>query len=256
MISDTFTHRGMAPVYKTECLAYKSVCRRPDVSYTQRVPKLWDRTVAAHRLQVREAIVDAAAALVTEHGLRSVTMSRIAERTGIGRATLYRYFPDVETILHVWHERQIAGHLQQLAEVRDGVGDPHERLEKVLEAYALTSLQVRGHHDADLAAFLHRDERIARAQQELHGMIRDLLVEGQNLGAVRDDVEAGELASYCLHALTASGDAASRPAVHRLVAVTLTGLRPSADGWRSRRPPVNLTGLFDDPWPGPGNSEA
>lgn len=34
-----------------------------------------------------------------------MTMSRIAEEIGIGRATLYKYFPDVEAILLAWHER-------------------------------------------------------------------------------------------------------------------------------------------------------
>ena len=38
-------------------------------------------------------------------------MSQIAEQTGIGRATLYKYFPDVEAILLAWHERQVTGHL-------------------------------------------------------------------------------------------------------------------------------------------------
>ncbi len=35
-----------------------------------------------------------------------------------------------------------------------------------------------------------------------------------------------ELATYCLHALSAAGDLTSRTAVRRLVRVTLDGLRP------------------------------
>jgi Bacterial regulatory proteins, tetR family len=46
------------------------------------------------------------------------TMSQIAEETGIGRATLYKYFPDVEAILLAWHDRQIAAHIAYLEEVR------------------------------------------------------------------------------------------------------------------------------------------
>jgi len=78
------------------------------------VPKLWTETIETHRREVREAILDTTAALVAEHGLLGVTMSQIAEETGIGRATLYKYFPDVEAILLAWHDRQITGHLAQL----------------------------------------------------------------------------------------------------------------------------------------------
>src|SRR5215469_11629252 len=92
--------------------------------YRGRVPKLWDETIAAHRHQVRDAILDAAAALVFEQGLRSVTMAQIAEHAGIGRATLYKYFSDVDAIVHAWHHRQITAHLAQLAEARDTVDDP------------------------------------------------------------------------------------------------------------------------------------
>ncbi|MGH9199575.1 MAG: TetR/AcrR family transcriptional regulator, partial [Acidimicrobiia bacterium] len=67
------------------------------------MPRLWSDTIQAHRREVREAILDITAKLVGEHGLRSVTMSQIAEDTGIGRATLYKYFPDVEAILSAWH---------------------------------------------------------------------------------------------------------------------------------------------------------
>ncbi len=200
-----------------------------DVAYAWVVPKLWNETIEAHRREVRDATLATTAALVAEHGLRSVTMSQIAEETGIGRATLYKYFPDVEAILLAWHERQITGHLESLAEVRDQADGAGERLEAVLEAYALISHESRGHHNTELAAFLHRDKQVARAEHQLRAMIRDLLTEAAKTGDVRDDVAADELASYCLHALTAAGSLPSKAAVRRLVTVTLAGLQPPSD---------------------------
>jgi AcrR family transcriptional regulator len=190
------------------------------------VPKLWNETIDAHRRAVHEAILDTAAALVADGGLRSVTMSQIAEGAGIGRATLYKYFPDVESILLAWHERQIASHLTQLAEARDQAGDAGRRLDAVLTAYALITHQRRGHADGELTALLHRDQHVAHAHRQLRTMIRDLLAEAAQISAVRDDTTPDELAGYCLHALAAASSLTSEDAVHRLVTVTLSGLRP------------------------------
>jgi len=192
--------------------------------YPATVPKLWTETIEAHRRAVRDATLDTAAALVAEHGLRSVTMSQIAEATGIGRATLYKYFPGVEAILLAWHERQISGHLEYLAEVRDQAADAGERLAGVLEAYALIQHQSHGHHDAELTAFLHRDEQVVRAQHQLRAMIRDLLAKAAEKGNIRDDIAADELATYLIHALSAASSLQSKTAVRRLVAVTMAGL--------------------------------
>ena len=191
--------------------------------YAWLVPKLWTDTIEEHRRAVHDAALDTAAALVQEHGLASVTMLKIAAETGIGRATLYKYFPDVEAILVAWHERQIARHLQQLAEVRDQAGGPARQLEAVLEVFAMIQYE---HHGTELAALLHRGEHIARAQQQLHAFISDLLTEAAKTGGVRDDMAPGELARYCLHALTAAGGLQSPAAVRRLLDVTLAGLRP------------------------------
>jgi len=190
------------------------------------VPKLWTETIETHRREVRDAILETTSTLVAEHGLLSVTMSRIAEETGIGRATLYKYFPDVEAILLAWHDRQINGHLEYLAEVRNQARDADDPLEAVLEAYAFISRESRGHHDTEFAAFLHRDEQVARAQHQVHDIIRDLLIEAAETGDVRDDVTPDELASYCLHALAGASSQRSKAAVRRLVTVTLAGLRP------------------------------
>lgn len=177
----------------------------------------------AHRRAVRDATLDATAALIAEHGLAAVTMSRIAEETGIGRATLYKYFADVNAILVAWHERQVMGHLHQLAAIRDQAGDPSKRLEAVLEAFALISYE---QHGTELAALLHRGPHVAQAQRHLQEFVQSLLAEGARAGVLRNDVAPGELASYCLHALTAASSLPSKAAVQRLVSVTLAGLRP------------------------------
>ena len=193
--------------------------------YDHGVPKLWNETIDAHRAAVREAIMDTAAALAHQHGLTSVTMSQIGTEAGIGRPTLYKYFPDVESILLAWHEQKINTHLRQLTEVRDHTDGPDRQLEAVLRTYAENAF---GRHDADLGALLHRGGHLDTAQKHLHNLITELIAAGAQNGSLRDDVAPAELASYCLHALTAAAGLASKSAVHRLVKVTLAGLRSEA----------------------------
>jgi AcrR family transcriptional regulator len=192
------------------------------------VPKLWNETIEAHRHAVRDAIMETTAALVTEHGLASVKMTQIAEQAGIGRATLYKYFPDVDAILIAVHERHVAAHLAQLSELRDRPGTPGQRLHAVLGAYALICHHRARHAGTDFAALVHRGEPLARAEQRLLDLFRDLLAETAATGGLRTDVAPAELATYCLHALSAAGTLPNEAAVHRLVTVTLAGLRPAA----------------------------
>jgi AcrR family transcriptional regulator len=191
--------------------------------YNLSVPKLWNQTIEEHRAAVRDAILAATAALAFEHGLTSVTMSQIATAAGIGRATLYKYFPDVESILLAWHEQQISAHLKLLADARDHAQGPERQLEAVLETYAHIS---RRRHDTELGALLHRGDHLVTAQKHLHDMVTGLVTAAVRNGSLRGDVAPAELATYCLHALTAASSLPSEAAVQRLVQVTLAGLRP------------------------------
>lgn len=195
------------------------------------MPKLWDETIQEHRRSVREATLETTAALVAERGLRAVTMSEIADKTGIGRATLYKYFPDVETILAAWHQGQISDHLAHLSEVRDQASTPVDRLKNVLAAYADIQRERTRHHQhqphgEELAVLLHSDRNVAEAQSELHSMIRELVEDGVGAGAVRADIPPAEIAGYCIHALDAAQHAPSEKATSRLVALTLAGIQP------------------------------
>jgi AcrR family transcriptional regulator len=188
------------------------------------VPKLWNETIEEHRRAVRDATLDTTAALVAKHGLRAVTMSQIAQETGIGRATLYKYYPDVESILIAWHERLVAEHLRQLTELRYRKDlSASERLAALLERYALILHEHRG---TELAALLHQGPHFDHAQQHLHRLVAEMLADGAESRELRDDVAPAELATYCLHAATAATTLTSKAAVKRLIDVTLSGLRP------------------------------
>ena len=194
--------------------------------YIERVPKLWDHTIEAHRRTVDGAILAAAIRLASERGPASVTMSQIASEAGIGRATLYKYYPDVDAILVAWHERQIGEHLSQLSRIGDQPGPPLSRLDAVLAAYASIS---REQHGGELATLLHRGDHVRRAQDHLRDFLAGLIAAAVADGSVRADVPPAELASFCLHALTAAGSVSSAAAVARLVDLTLAAMHPRED---------------------------
>jgi len=228
-----------------QCVYIKPLCilprHRRHILYAEVVPKLWNKTIDLHRRAVHDAVVDTAAELVAKNGLLAVTMSEIAGKTGIGRATLYKYFPSVEAILLAWHRRQITRHLEYLAKVGGRTEGGAERIEAVLKAYAHILHDRQRHHDSELAALLHRDRHVARAQDQVFGMIRDLLISGAKAGHIRRDIGPDELARYCLHALSAASGLSSKAAVHRLVSLISAGLRAdqrAATGRSGRKQPV------------------
>ena len=176
-----------------------------------------------HRQEVREAILDATGSLVQSRGLLAVTMSDIAQATGIGRATLYKYFPDVEMILSAWHQRHVEAHLAELERIQERTADPVTRLQAVLRRYADICRKRRRHGDDELTAVLHRSTQLRKLQRQLLDLISTLVADAAGAGAVRQDVPAEELASYCVHALAAAGNS-STTAMDRLLDVVWTGI--------------------------------
>jgi AcrR family transcriptional regulator len=189
------------------------------------MPRLWNDTIEAHRRDVRDAVLDATASIVAEHGLLAVTMSRVAEDSGIGRATLYKYFPDVEAILLAWHERHIAQHLEQITAIAERPGKPWEQLGAVLHAYAQLSFHTPGPDNNQVVSLLHRGDHIGHAEQQLRGIVRTLITNAASTGDVRDDTPPEELVTFSLSALSAARSLTTKAALQRLVTLTLDSLR-------------------------------
>lgn len=191
------------------------------------MPKLWATTIETHRQEVRAAVVQATAELIAEHGLRGVNMSAIANNAGIGRATLYKYFPDVDAILAAWHEEQVTGHIGRLRAISEQPGTAHDRLRRVLSTYAeIRQLSSRHSGSTDLLASLHGSEGVHEQLDRLRRVVEELVSQAAQVGDVRDDVPAKELATFTLAAVSGAALAASKAAAGRLVDVTLDALRP------------------------------
>jgi AcrR family transcriptional regulator len=92
------------------------------------------RARAAQEQETHTRIVEAALALHGTVGPARTTVSAIAERAGVRRATVYRHFPDERALFQgcsgLWRERN------PLPDPADwtGIADPHERLQTALEA--------------------------------------------------------------------------------------------------------------------------
>ena len=203
----------------------KTTCAQCADVYPRDVPKLWNETIEAHRREVRAAVITAATTLVAEHGLRGVTMSGIAARAGIGRATLYKYFSDVESILGEWHQDQVAKHLTQMQAISSGSGTAQQRLARVLEAFAHMMRAASQHNGPpDIVASLHTGDRLSKPETELRELLTQLIDEGVEAGELRDDIPSSELALHCLNAAAGTRHAGSQATVRRLLDVAMTGL--------------------------------
>jgi AcrR family transcriptional regulator len=190
---------------------------------------LWEESIDGHRRAVREAITAAAWHFAEQHGPLALTMSQVAKAAGIGRATLYKYFTDVESILIAHHAQHVEGHLQALDELRRGPGPVGSRLVAVVRAYAAICFHRARHSSIDVSALVHRGPVVADAEDRLRGVFAQLIEEAVAEGLVREDVSSVELAEYCLHALAAAGEAADPDRVERLIRVVLDGLGSSPD---------------------------
>lgn len=137
--------------------------------------------------------MDAAIALVRERGPSDVAMAHIAGRAGVGRATVYGYFPDLDHIL--------AAHLVEgLTVARASMDDalrresgPSQRLRRYVAMSMAAFAQDRargvgaGVTVDNFAPALHAE--LDAAFGLLRGLLADVLAEGRATGAFRADLD-------------------------------------------------------------------
>jgi AcrR family transcriptional regulator len=89
----------------------------------------------ARRAHRREQILDAATRLFAERGYAEADTQLLAERLGVGKGTLYRYFPSKEDVFLAAADRVMRKLRDRVEACVAGVGDPLDQIAAAVRAY-------------------------------------------------------------------------------------------------------------------------
>jgi AcrR family transcriptional regulator len=148
------------------------------------------RPLRRDALRNRQRILEAARELFAERGIE-VTLDDIAHRAGLGVGTVYRRFPDRESLVEALFEQSI----DEIVEVADRaltMPDAAQGLLRLLTHLAQMQACDRGLRDVMLSTAYGHD-RVARARERLVPAIDRVLARAQAEGGVRDDLRPGDI---------------------------------------------------------------
>jgi AcrR family transcriptional regulator len=142
------------------------------------MPKIEAETVAAHRRQREEMILDAARRLLVEQGPAAVTPAAVADAVGFTRSATYRYFGSGSAILSRIVVDSFASWHDAVTAAVDAAADPPARIEAYVRA--TLALAAAGEHRVAVLAggFPHDDQArdgLARRHQALTEPLRGAL---------------------------------------------------------------------------------
>jgi len=96
-------------------------------------PRIEAASVEKHVRQQTEKLLDTANSLFRKHGYKDTDMRQIAEQMGLARSSLYRYYPNKESILLACIERDMAPLLESFEELDACIDSPLRRISTWLD---------------------------------------------------------------------------------------------------------------------------
>lgn len=180
--------------------------------------------------RAEQAILAAAAEMLEERGYARTSVQQIAARAGVGKQTIYRWWPNKAAV--------VVDAFEALTSERVPVPDTGS-LERDLTTLigkwvalitdpgvegALRALIAAAQHDRVLAAQFHGIFMASRGSA-----IREVLARGSERGLIRDDCDLGVLADALygpvMYRFLLSGESLSARVVKRIVSQALDGAR-------------------------------
>ncbi|WP_344783202.1 helix-turn-helix domain-containing protein [Microbacterium kribbense] len=143
------------------------------------------------------AILDAALVEVLEHGIRRTSATDIARRAGVSRQTLYRHWPDLQTLLAALVTRELLAALPRGAAVATTCDELVGLLVDTAGAIAELPLlaRLRSTDPELLARYIL--QRLGTSQHAIHAELVGRIEAGQAAGFVRAGAPA-QLAAMVL----------------------------------------------------------
>jgi AcrR family transcriptional regulator len=171
----------------------------------------------------RQLLIDAAKAGFADVGL-NVSLEEIARRAGVGIGTLYRHFPNRETVMEAVYRREV----EQLAEAvphlleKSTAGDALHKWMHLFVDYIATKRLIA----PSLAAAAGRTSALYATSVELiTGAISTLVKRAIASGEVRKDIDPSDLLRALVGVSYGNPDADWEASARRLIDILMDGLR-------------------------------
>jgi TetR/AcrR family transcriptional regulator, mexCD-oprJ operon repressor len=176
--------------------------------------------------RVAAAILDGAAQIFAIHG-EQASMNDVAEAAGVARATVYRYFPNRESLLEALARAAVSDVDARLASARIDEVAPEEGIARAVRALV----------DVGSSFVLLARDRLRsdpeQFERRLTQPLRQLFERGQASGDIRDDITSARLTESLIGLIV--GVLTSTASLGREdMTATITGL--FLDGARARGP--------------------
>ena len=177
----------------------------------------------------RQRILRAAGEVFTERGL-AATLDDVARRAGVGVGTVYRRFPDKESLVDALFTERIDA-VRALAEQKLADPDPWRALAEFMAGAEAVLADDRGLRQILMFGTYGRD-RIGHARAKMQPVVTALVERAQEAGVVRADLAPTDI-PLILFMLSTPAEYAQhvRPGIwRRYLALILDGMRPHRAG--------------------------
>lgn len=176
----------------------------------------------------RDRIISAARTTFAEHG-PEVPMEEIARAAGVGTGTLYRRFPDRDSLIRAVGQEVFTRLLDEARAITERESDPWRALtEFVLTATDLNTVLRLSMHSERAGEVLGSDPTLTQVRGEILAILDSMVRAAQDSGALRPDIGSGDIAlllSMVLRGVrNAPGDVV-RDAPARYLTLILDGLQ-------------------------------
>jgi AcrR family transcriptional regulator len=187
-----------------------------------------DRPLRRDAERNRQRILAAAAEVLSERGL-DATLDEVARTAGVGVGTVYRRFPDKESLIEALFRDRIDA-MVLAAEQALTEPDPWQALVSYLE-FAIELMAGNAGLRQILMFSTYGKDRVAYARSQMQPVISNLVERAQASGDLRPDF-AGTDVKMIVFMLSSLAEyaSASRPDIwRRYLALLIDGLRPARD---------------------------
>ncbi|WP_248961969.1 TetR/AcrR family transcriptional regulator [Sphaerisporangium perillae] len=190
------------------------------------MPATGPRPLRADARRNRDRLLDAAVRAFSHDG-PDVTLEAIAKDAGVGIGTLYRHFPTREALIEAAYRNELA----RLCDAVTGLlrdTPPDEALRIWMDHFVEYMTTKRGMAGALRAVIASGGNPFAESRALLLEAIATLLRAGGEAGAVRTDIDPGDVLASLSGVSLAAGEPEQRDQAHRLLDLLVDGLRYGA----------------------------